>query len=75
MVAGGGAPDAERPILLGHDLNGHQTQAVLHALEAAGCAAQVVVVATYLPSAVDADDAATLAAYAVRQWGTSGAEG
>ena len=58
------------PAALAHDLNGQQAQALVHVLEAASCTVQVFFVALCLPSTTDGDDAASLAAFAIRQWGT-----
>ena len=57
-------------MILAHDLNGQQAQALLHGLEAANCTAQVFFVALCLPGTTDGDDAATVAAFAIRRWGT-----
>ena len=56
--------------VLAHDLNGQQAQASGHVLAAAGCTAQLVLTALCVPSTTDGDDAASLAAFALRQWGT-----
>ena len=66
-IASGTEGDA--PVILAHDLNGQQAQALLHGLEAANCTAQVFFVALCLPGTTDGDDAATVAALAIRQWG------
>jgi hypothetical protein len=52
-------------VVLGHGLNGRQTQVIKNTLEAAGCVAQLLSVAL----STDMDDAGTLASHAVRQWG------
>ena len=57
-------------VLLAQDLNGRQAQALVHALEAASCTAQLFFTALCLPGATDGGDSATLAAFAIRQWGT-----
>ena len=58
------------PTVLAHDLNGQQPQAVAHAMDAACCTVQLVLAALCLPSMADGDGAASLAAFATRQWGT-----
>ena len=58
------------PVVLAHDLSGQQGQALVHVLEAASCTVQVFFVALCLPSTTDGDDAASLMAFAIRQWGT-----
>ena len=56
--------------MLAHDLNGQRAQALVHVLEAAGCTAQLFFTAICLPGTTDGDDAASLTAFAARQWGT-----
>ena len=58
------------PVLLAHDLNGQQAQALVHSLEAANCTAQLFFTSLCLPGSTDGDDSASLAAFAIRQWGT-----
>ena len=65
-------PGGEVPVILARDLNGQQAQASLHGLEAANCTAQVFFVALCLPGTTDGDDVATVAAFAIRQWGGRG---
>ena len=56
--------------MLAHDLNGQQAQALVRVREAAGSIAQLLFTALCLPGTTDGDDAASLTAFAVRQWGT-----
>ena len=55
------------PVVLAHDLNGQQAQALVHVLEAASCTVQVFFVALCLPSTTGGDDAASWVAFAIRQ--------
>ena len=57
------------PMVLAHDLNGQQAQALTQALETVECTAQLFFAAVCLPSPADTDDVAMLAAFAMRQWG------
>ena len=57
-------------VVLAHDLNGQQAQALAHVMEAANCTAQLFFISLCLPGTTDGDDATSLAAFAVRQWGT-----
>ena len=56
--------------MLAHALNGQQAQALVHGVEAASRTVQVFFTAFCLPGTTDGDDAASLTAFAVRQWGT-----
>ena len=55
------------PVLLAHDLNGQQAQALVHSLEAANCTAQLFCITLCLPGSTDGDDSASLADFAIRQ--------
>ncbi|MFM7989349.1 MAG: hypothetical protein ACKPKO_59550, partial [Candidatus Fonsibacter sp.] len=63
------SPD-DVPLILGHDLNASQAQALVNTLERVGKEVRLVLVALCVLGAPDADDAATLDLYYLRQRGT-----
>ena len=64
------ATSDDLPLVLGHDLSAHHAQTLSSTMQRCGKVARVLLTALCILGPADADDAATLAAHAVRQWGT-----